>query len=163
MRFLGVARALQDGLGPSEVARRFDVPRSVVDRAAEAFGIDLTAARAAEAAEREAAREAKASAVEQARAAKASAVEQARAAREVGRAKRLADAKAAADARVAAKIERDRMKAEQAAEREERKRKALERKLDLTLRKFGRETGASYETVRQMIAHTIAETSKDKE
>ena len=74
-----------------------------------------------------------------------------------------ADAKAAADARVAAKIERDRMKAEQAAEREERKRKALERKLDLTLRKFGRETGASYETVRQMIAHTIAETSKDKE
>ena len=152
MRFLGVARALQDGLGPSEVARRFDVPRSVVDRAAETFGIDLTAARAAEAAEREAAR-----------AAKASAVEQARAAREVVRAKRLADAKAAADARVAAKIERDRMKAEQAAEREERKRKALERKLDLTLRKFGRETGASYETVRQMIAHTIAETSKDKE
>mgnify|MGYP003554058552 FL=1 len=152
MRFLGVARALQDGLGPATVAHRFGVSRSVVDRAAETFGIDLTAARAAEAAEREAAR-----------AAKASAVEQARAAREVVRAKRLADAKAAADARVAAKIERDRMKAEQAAEREERKRKALERKLDLTLRKFGRETGASYETVRQMIAHTIAETSKDKE
>lgn len=152
VRFSGIVRALQDGLGPAAVARRFDVARSVVERAAETFGIDLTAARAAEAAEREAAR-----------AAKASAVEQARAEREAVRAKRLADAKAAADARDAAKMERDRMAAAQAAEREERRRKALERKLDLTLRKFGRETGVSYEAVRQMFARAIVEIAKDKE
>ena len=57
MRFLGVARALQDGHGPATVAHRFGVSRSVVERAAETFGIDLTAARVAEAAEREAVRQ----------------------------------------------------------------------------------------------------------
>ena len=152
MRFLGVARALQDGLGPATVAHRFGVSRSVVDRAAEAFSIDLTAARAAEAAEREAAREAK-----------ASAVERARVAREAAQAKRKADAEAAAATRAAAKMERDRRAAEEVAEREERKRKALQRRLDLTLRKIGQAIGVSGDAVRQMIAHTIAETSKDKE
>ena len=156
MRFLGVARALQDGLGPAAVARRFDVARSVVERAAEAYGIDLVAADAAEVAEREAAREAKASAMEQARAAR-------EAVRQAARAKRKADAEAAAATRAAAKMERDRRAAEEVAEREERKRKALQRRLDLTLRKIGQAIGVSGDAVRQMIAHTIAETSKDKE
>lgn len=109
VRFSGIVRALQDGLGPAAVARRFDVARSVVERAAEAYGIDLAAAAAAEVAEREAAREAK-----------ASAMEQARAAREAARAKRLVDAMAARDARVAAKVERDRKEADEAFKRASR-------------------------------------------
>ena len=110
VRFSGIVRALQDGLGPAAVARRFDVARSVVERAAEAYGIDLVAADAAEVAEREAAREAKASAMEQARAAR-------EAVRQAARAKRKADAMAARDARVAAKVERDRKAADDAFER----------------------------------------------
>ena len=96
------------------------------------------------------------------RSAKASAVERARVAREAAQAKRKADAEAAAATRAAAKMERDRRAAEEVAEREERKRKALQRRLDLTLRKIGQAIGVSGEAVRQMIAHTIAET-KDKE
>lgn len=89
-------------------------------------------------------------------------MEQARAARQAARAKRKADAEAAAATRAAAKMERDRKVAKADAEREERKRRALQRRLDLTLRKIGQAIGVSGEAVRQMIAHTIAET-KDKE
>lgn len=136
VKFSQIGLVLRDGIPPTEVARRFGVPRSVVAAAAEAYGVDLAAASAAEAAEREAAR-----------AAKATARAAARAAREAARAKRKAEADAAAATRAAAKMER--------------RRKALDLTLELLRagrppREIAAELGVTPGRVRQVAqAHAI--------